>query len=135
MCEEVKNPSVAVPRSIITSIVINGCMGLAIVIAMLYGATDIDEAIHSNTGYPSIEIIYQATGSIGGTAAITSLIVVMSLSCLVGTIATTSRVFWSFARDHGLPFWPTLSQVRISTERAKYVALHYLLYPSAHMVN
>ncbi|KAH6949125.1 amino acid/polyamine transporter I [Fusarium avenaceum] len=115
MCEEVKNPSVAVPRSIITSIVINGCMGLAIVIAMLYGATDIDEAIHSNTGYPSIEIIYQATGSIGGTASITSLIVVMSLSCLVGTIATTSRVFWSFARDHGLPFWPTLSQVHART--------------------
>jgi amino acid transporter len=58
MCEEVKNPSVAVPRSIITSIVINGSMGLAIVIAMLYGATDIDKAINSNTGYPSIEIIY-----------------------------------------------------------------------------
>ncbi|SPJ87937.1 related to GABA transport protein [Fusarium torulosum] len=115
MCEEVKNPSVAVPRSIITSIVINGSMGLAIVIAMLYGATDIDKAINSNTGYPSIEIIYQATGSMGGTAAITSFIVVMSLSCLVGTIAATSRVFWSFARDHGLPFWPTLSQVNSRT--------------------
>ncbi|KAH7190186.1 amino acid/polyamine transporter I [Fusarium oxysporum] len=111
MCEEVKNPSVAVPRSIMTSIVINGSMGLAIVIAMLYGATDIDKAINSATGYPSIEIIYQATGSMGGTAAITSFIVTMSVSCLIGTIAATSRVFWSFARDHGLPFWPTLSQV------------------------
>ncbi|KAL9564969.1 hypothetical protein ACKAV7_010883 [Fusarium commune] len=111
MCEEVKNPSVAVPRSIITSIVINGSMGLAIVIAMLYGATNIDKAINSNTGYPSIEIIYQATGSMGGTAAITSFIVTMSVSCLIGTIDATSRVFWSFARDHGLPFWPTLSKV------------------------
>ncbi|KAF4332543.1 amino acid polyamine transporter I [Fusarium beomiforme] len=111
MCEEVKNPSVAVPRSIMTSIVINGSMGLAIVIAMLHGATDIDKAINSATGYPSIEIIYQATGSIGRTAAITSFIVTMSVSCLIGTIAATSRVFWSFARDHGLPFLPTLSQV------------------------
>ncbi|KAJ9417949.1 amino acid permease-domain-containing protein [Fusarium oxysporum] len=111
MCEEVKNPSVAVPRSIMTSIVINGSMGLAIIIAMLYGATDIDKAISSATGYPSIEIIYQATGSMGGTAAITSFIITMSVSCLIGTIAATSRVFWSFARDHGLPFWPTLSQV------------------------
>jgi choline transport protein len=138
MCEEVKNPSVAVPRSVITSIVINGSMGLAIVIAMLYGATDIDKAINSNTGYPSIEIIYQATGSMGGTAAITSFIVVMSLSCLVGTIAATSRVFWSFARDHGLPFWRTLSQVgksRNFTERAKYVLLCYVSCSSAHMVN
>ncbi|EWZ97206.1 hypothetical protein FOWG_04400 [Fusarium oxysporum f. sp. lycopersici MN25] len=111
MCEEVKNPSVAVPRSIMTSIVINGSMGLAIIIAMLYGATDIDKAISSATGYPSIEIVYQATGSMGGTAAITSFIITMSVSCLIGTIAATSRVFWSFARDHGLPFWPTLSQV------------------------
>ncbi|KAG7404176.1 Choline transport protein [Fusarium oxysporum f. sp. rapae] len=101
MCEEVKNPSVAVPRSIMTSIVINGSMGLAIVIAMLYGATDIDKAINSATGYPSIEIIYQATGSMGGTAAITSFIVTMSVSCLIGTIAATSRVdFWT-----GVPVW------------------------------
>lgn len=138
MCEEVKNPSVAVPRSIITSIVINGSMGLAIIIAMLYGATDIDKAINSATGYPSIEIIYQATGSMGGTAAITSFIITMSVSCLIGTIAATSRVFWSFARDHGLPFWPTLSQVRISmkfAERAKYVLLHYPLYSPAEMEN
>ncbi|KAF5227519.1 hypothetical protein FANTH_14751 [Fusarium anthophilum] len=115
MSEEVKNPSVAVPRSILTSILINGSMGLAIIIAMLYGATDIDQAIKSKTGYPSIEIVYQSTGSRGGTAAIISFIVTMSLSCLIGTIAATSRVFWSFARDHGLPFWSTLSTVDYRT--------------------
>ena len=112
MCEEVRNPSLAVPRSIMTSICINGSMGLAMIIAMLYGATDIDAAIASETGYPFIEIFYQATNSKGGVAAMTSLIVLMTLSAIVGVIAATSRMFWAFARDRALPFWPTLSKVR-----------------------
>lgn len=113
MCEEVRNPSLAVPRSIMTSVLINGCMGLAMIIAMLYSATDVDAAINSPTGYPYIEIFYQATGSKGGTAAMTSLIIVMTLSAIVGVIAATSRMFWAFARDRGLPFWRTLSKVRL----------------------
>ncbi|KAF4463709.1 amino acid polyamine transporter I [Fusarium albosuccineum] len=111
MCEEVKNPSLAVPRSIMTSVCINGAMGLAMIIAMLYGATDIDEAINSPTGYPYMEIFYQATGSKTGTAVMASLIIVMTLSAIVGVIAATSRMFWAFARDRGLPFWATLSKV------------------------
>lgn len=94
-----------------TSVMINGAMGLAMIIAMLYGATDIDEAINSPTGYPYIEIFYQATGSKAGTAVMTSLIIVMTLSAIVGVIAATSRMFWAFARDRGLPFWSTLSKV------------------------
>ncbi|KAM0548062.1 hypothetical protein ACHAPJ_010120 [Fusarium lateritium] len=111
MCEEVQNPSLAVPRSIMTSVCINGAMGLAMIIAMLYGATNIDEAINSPTGYPYMEIFYQATGSRTGTCVMASLIIVMTLSAIVGVIAATSRMFWAFARDRGLPFWSTLSKV------------------------
>jgi amino acid transporter len=111
MCEEVRNPSVAVPRSIMTSVCVNGAMGLAMIIAMLYGATDIDLAIHSPTGYPYMEIFYQATGSKAGVAAMASLIIVMTLSAIVGVIAATSRMFWAFARDRALPFWSNLSKV------------------------
>ncbi|KAI6782512.1 amino acid polyamine transporter I [Emericellopsis cladophorae] len=115
MCEEVQNPSIAVPRSIMTSICINGAMGLAMIISMLYGATDIDAAINSPTGYPFIEIFHQATGSRAGTAAMTSLIIVMTLSAIVGVIAATSRMFWAFARDRALPFSSTLSKVDART--------------------
>lgn len=115
MCEEVRNPSLAVPRSIMTSVCINGAMGLAMIIALLYGATDIDAAINSPTGYPYMEIFFQATGSKVGTAVMASLIIVMTLSAIVGVIAATSRMFWAFARDRGLPFWPTLSKVDART--------------------
>lgn len=116
MCEEVQNPSVAVPRSIMTSVFINGCMGFAMTIALLYSATNIDEAIASPTGYPYMEILYQATNSRGGVCAIASLIIVMTLSAIVGVIAATSRMFWAFARDKGLPFSATLSKVDPWTE-------------------
>jgi amino acid transporter len=94
-----------------TSVCVNGAMGLAMIIAMLYGATDIDLAIHSPTGYPYMEIFYQATGSKAGVAAMASLIIVMTLSAIVGVIAATSRMFWAFARDRALPFWSNLSKV------------------------
>lgn len=115
MCEEVKNPSVAVPQSIMASIIMNGMMGLAMAIAMLYSATDFDKAINSETNYPYIEIFHQATGSKGGTAAMTSLIIIMTFSAIVGIIAATSRMFWAFARDRGLPFWRTLSKVKLTS--------------------
>ncbi|PMB72554.1 Choline transport protein [Beauveria bassiana] len=113
---EVQNPSVAVPRSIMGSIFINGLMGLAMVISMLFAATNIDEALQSTSGYPFIEIFFQATGSRGGTAVMASLIIFMTISAVVGVIATTSRMFWAFARDRALPFWRTLSKVDPTTQ-------------------
>ncbi|KAJ3496009.1 hypothetical protein NLG97_g2979 [Lecanicillium saksenae] len=115
MCEEVQNPSVAVPRSIMGSLMINGVMGLAMVIAMLFAATDIDAALKSSSGYPFIEIFYQATNSKGGTAVMAALIIFMTISAVVGVIATSSRIFWAFARDRGMPAWRILSKVDSTT--------------------
>ncbi|XWW96047.1 hypothetical protein V2A60_004017 [Cordyceps javanica] len=115
MCEEVQNPSVAVPRSIMGSLLINGLMGLGMVLAMLFAATNIDAALKSSSGYPFIEIFYQATGSKAGTAVMASLIIFMTISAVVGVIATTSRMFWAFARDRAMPAWRTLSKVDPTT--------------------
>ncbi|RKL16410.1 hypothetical protein BFJ68_g5022 [Fusarium oxysporum] len=93
MCEEVRNPSLIVPRSIMGSITINGLLGFGMVIAMLYSATDIDAAIETPTGYPFMEIFYQATGSKGGTAGMVSLIIVMTLSATVES--RTNMPVWS----------------------------------------
>lgn len=94
------------------SITINGLLGFGMIIAMLYSATDIDAAVETPTGYPFMEIFYQATGSINGTAGMASLIVLMTLSATVGVIASTSRMLWAFARDNAMPFSSTLSKVR-----------------------
>ncbi|KAK5988393.1 Choline transport-like protein [Cladobotryum mycophilum] len=111
LSEEIHNPSVVVPRSIMMSIMINGTLGLAMNFAILFCMGDLQKALASPTGYPFMEIFYQATGSLGGTAAMTSIIIVMGGCAVVGVLASTSRLFWSFARDRGLPFWRTLSKV------------------------
>ncbi|KAF4983786.1 hypothetical protein FZEAL_870 [Fusarium zealandicum] len=114
MSEETVNPSVVVPRSILLSLVINGTCGLAMIIAMVFCMGDFDEAIQSGPGmlgFPHMYIFKQATSSAAGATVMATIIMLLGACATVGMLASTSRVFWSFARDRGLPFWRTLSKV------------------------
>ncbi|CAI7578757.1 unnamed protein product [Penicillium manginii] len=112
MSEEIKNASTAVPTSIMLSVLINGSLGFGMLIAMLFCLGDIEAALDSPTGYPFMSIFLQATRSVAGTAIMGSIITTMGISTSVGMLATTSRQFWSFARDRGIPGWRLWSQVR-----------------------
>lgn len=111
MSEEIKNASTAVPASIMLSVLINGLLGFGMLIAMLFCFGDIEAALKSQTGYPFMAIFLQATGSVAGTAIMGSIITTMGISTSVGMLATTSRQFWSFARDRGIPGWRVWNQV------------------------
>ncbi|KAJ5226971.1 choline transport protein [Penicillium citrinum] len=111
MSEEITNASTAVPASIMLSVLINGSLGFGMLIAMLFCLGDIELALESPTGYPFMSIFLQATGSVAGTAVMGSIITTMGISTSVGMLATTSRQFWSFARDRGIPGWRIWSQV------------------------
>lgn len=111
MSEEVENPSVNVPRSIIASVLINGFMGFGILMATLFGIGNLNAVLDTPTGYPFIEIFMQATQSISGTTIMASIIVVESVGATIGFVATSSRMIWSFSRDHGLPFSRTWAKV------------------------
>ena len=111
MAEEVHNPSLVIPRSIILSIVINGALGFGMVMALLFCLGDIDAALNTNTGYPFMEIFLQATNSVRGSATMAALITVLCFCATVGILTSSSRMLWSFARDRGLPCWQTLHKV------------------------
>ncbi|TVY90274.1 Choline transport protein [Lachnellula willkommii] len=111
MSEEIHNPSVVVPRSIMLSVILNGLMGFAMVIAVLFCLGDINTALSTNTGYPFMEIFLQATHSVAGSAVMAAIVTSLALFATVGILASTSRMFWSFARDRGLPGWQTLQKV------------------------
>lgn len=112
MSEEISNASVAVPQSIMLSVLINGSLGFAMLIAVLFCVGDIDAALASPTGYPFMQIFLQATGSVAGTTVMCSIITVMGICTSVGMLASASRQFWSFARDRGIPGWRLWSKVR-----------------------
>ena len=111
MCEEIENPAISVPRSIITSIVVNGFIGFGILLATLFGLGNIDAVLKSSTGFPYMEVFLQATGSVKGTTAMASIVIALAFAATIGFVATSSRMIWSFARDRGLPFSSFLSKV------------------------
>ena len=92
-----------VPRTMVATTVLNGVLGFAALMAILFCAGNIENAENSPTGYPFIEIFYQATDSQGGATAMVCVIVALVFFATISLIATASRMTWAFARDNGLP--------------------------------
>lgn len=122
MSEEIQNPSVNVPRSMMTGITLNGFLGFGMLLAVLFCLGDVDAALHTPTGYPFIEIFRQAVGTVGGATAMTTIVVALGICGTIGFLASSSRMTWAFARDRGLPGWAQLSKVNFLD----------FLYPNYH---
>ncbi|KAL8758371.1 MAG: hypothetical protein Q9199_001546 [Rusavskia elegans] len=117
MCEEIQNASSVVPWAMVFSILVNGILGLAMVIFLLFCLGDIDKALESPTKYPFIEIFYQGVrNSKAGAIALVSLIEVLLIFCCISLMAASSRMMWAFARDKGLPGWQFLSRIEPRTK-------------------
>lgn len=125
MAEEIQNAPVTVPRAIMTGVGINGSLGFGIMLTMLFRSGNVDHALSENPSFPFIAIFHNAVGSVSGAATMAAFVTTLSVFCAVGTLASSSRVFWAFSRDRGLPGWRTLSKVggRYLTSRA----MEYLL--------
>ncbi|CAG8979944.1 hypothetical protein HYALB_00013368 [Hymenoscyphus albidus] len=111
MSEEIKNPSLNVPRAIVFSIVLNGLLGLAMLLAALFCLGDIETVLSTPTGYPFMAIFQQAVGSLSGALTMSALITIMNICATISFVATASRMTWSFARDRGPPGWQYLSKI------------------------
>jgi hypothetical protein len=94
-----------------TGIWINGSLGFGMMLTMLFRSGDIAAATKENPSFPFISIFHHAVQSVSGAAAMTAFVMILSTCCAVGTLASSSRVFWAFSRDRGMPGWRTLSKV------------------------
>lgn len=112
MAEEVESATIAVPRAILLSVLINGSLGFGVLIAVLFCLGNIDDVLATKTGFPFMEVFYQGTASIPGAVAMCSVLLVVMACSVIGMLAATSRQFWSFARDRGVPGWRWWSRVR-----------------------
>ncbi|KAL9018592.1 MAG: hypothetical protein Q9185_004108 [Variospora sp. 1 TL-2023] len=90
---------------------LNGTLGFAMLVAVLFCLGDIEQVIETNTGYPFMEIFLNATQSVGGAAAMASLVATLGICATIALLASSSRMTWSFARDRGLPFSRYLGKV------------------------
>ena len=109
MSEEIKNAPIIVPRSILVSVLLNGVLGFAMLLAELFCLGDPSASL--NQQYPFMNIFLQATNSVTGAAIMVSIMIVLTLCSTIGLLASASRMLWSFSRDRGVPGWRFVSKV------------------------
>ena len=94
------------------TIFINGALGFAMYIVILFCFGNVTDTLDTPTGWPFIQIFYNSTQSKAGATAMTSLLIAMYIFATFGFLASASRQAWAFARDNGLPFSDIFKRVR-----------------------
>ena len=69
IAEEIENAAVVIPKAMIFSVILNGILGFGMLIATLFCLGDINSVAHTPTGYPFMQIFYNATNSTSGATA------------------------------------------------------------------
>lgn len=95
----------------VCTILLNGTLGFATILALVFCFGDVDTALSSPTGYDFIEVFQNATNNVAGTSVMTSILIALVICATFGFLASASRQTWAFARDRGLPFSNFLSKV------------------------
>jgi choline transport protein len=111
MAEEVANAQLTIPRAICTAVIVNGIVGFAMMITVLYCLGDANSVLQTPTRFPFIQIFYNRVKSVGGAIGMSVVVLILTWGSATGITATASRMTWSFARDRGMPFSRHLSKV------------------------
>lgn len=82
------------------------------IITFCFCLGDLEEALSSPTGYPYMQVFFNATQSVGGATAMAVWIVFITIFSNLTMVATASRQLYAFGRDHGLPFSTWFAAVR-----------------------
>jgi choline transport protein len=111
LSEEMPDPAVGVPRAMIGSLVLNGVLGFAFILVVLFCMGDIASVFETNTGFPIIQVFVNVTGSNGAATAMSTAIVLMATLATIPLVASAARTLWSLARDNAFPFSRPISRV------------------------
>lgn len=109
MSDEVKKANVQLPRSMITSVVLNAVMQFLFMITVLFTIGNA-EAVAADP-LPIIQVYYQATGSKPATNLFVAMFGLIIFISFFNVFASVSRLLWAFSRDNGLPFSTIFARV------------------------
>ena len=96
IAEEVEDASLVVPRCMWWSYVLNVILGILMLIVMLFGIGNLDDALNSTAPYLNL---FRNTGSTGMALALSIILFLLILSGNITALATASRELWAFSRD------------------------------------
>lgn len=86
------------------SVVLNGLMGLAYVIVLLFSTSSLESLLTTPTGFPFMQIYLDVTKSRAGTTVMSLMLILIAIAATVAGVTSTSRTLWAFARDKATPF-------------------------------
>ncbi|KAH6867348.1 amino acid permease [Thelonectria olida] len=116
LAEELPHASRNVPLAMVGSVVLNGIIGFAYCIILLYSAGSLDALLQTPTGYPFMQIFLDATESRAGAMIMSLMPVLIAFAATIAGTASTSRTLWAFARDKAIPFHRHISSVNTSLQ-------------------
>lgn len=82
--------------------IVNGLLGLIMLVSFLFAMPSVDDAINDPTGYPMMYAFQQAM-PMTGTIVLTVLMMVLLMAGNISYQASTARQTYAFARDRGFP--------------------------------
>jgi choline transport protein len=94
MAEEIRDASVTVPRALMGSVILNVTMVFVVIVTLCFTIGDTADVLGSATGYPFIQVFFNATQSYAGTNVLTVIIIIMMAACAVSEVAAASRQIW-----------------------------------------
>lgn len=109
MSDEVVRARQYVPRSMITSVVLNATMQFVYMLTIMFTIGDVD--LVSADPLPIIQVYYQATKSKPATNLFVSMLAIIIFISFFNVFASVSRLLWAFSRDNGLPFSTAFAKV------------------------
>lgn len=72
IAEEIKNTQTVIPTAMILTVLIDSAMGLGILVTLLFYMGPLEDILGSESTYPFIDVIYNATKSLPATSAFVS---------------------------------------------------------------
>ncbi len=110
MSEEVKNAGLIVSRAMVTSFVINGLMGLIMLMTLMFCMPNVLSALQDFTTYPFLYVLRSSmfTEAVNG---ITLIVLLLITAGSIDGTASASRQAWALARDRSLPFSQWIAHV------------------------
>lgn len=116
LAEECVNPSRAVPRALISTIIIGFLTAFIYPITMAYSISDLDEILEIGSAIPLYDIWVQASQSKVFATFFMVILFLVTMAAMTAAATTASRLTWSFARDDGLLFSSFLGHVNPKVE-------------------
>ena len=94
-----------IPKAILAQYIIGFTTTLPYIIALFYGINDLDTILEEAARYFPLAALYrQATGSAGGSLGLLIISFLPLFLACIGLYLTSSRTFWTLARDNATPF-------------------------------